>query len=307
MMLYILRRILWGVLTLFVIVTITFALMHAIPGGPFDADSLQQMDETIRRNMEAKFGLDRPYIEQYGIYLKNLLQGELGISIAYNPRTVNQIIGRGFPVSARLGLISVAFSVFAGVILGIWAALKRSKWQDNLVKVMTTIGITIPSFVLATLLIYIFAVKLRMLPSFGFKSIRHMIMPAFALSFGSVAFIARLTRSSMLDVVRQDYIRTARAKGLSRASVIYKHALKNALLPIITYVGPLIAVLLTGSFIIEKIFAVPGMGREMVSAIGNRDYMMILGLTTFFSTILIVTYIIIDIVYVLVDPRLNFD
>lgn len=307
MLSYIVQRIFWGIVTLWVIVTITFMLMHAIPGGPFDSDALQQMNETVRANLEAKFGLDRPYLEQYGLYLSNLFKGELGISIAYSPRTVNQIIARGFPVSAKLGLVSIVFSVTLGVILGIWAALKRSKWQDTFVKVLTTVGITIPGFVLATLLIYIFAVKLRLLPSYGFRSMRHVILPAIALSFGSIAFIARLTRSSMLDVIRQDYIRTARAKGLSHGSVIYKHALKNALMPIVTYVGPLVAVLLTGSFIVEKIFSIPGMGGEMVSAIGNRDYMMILGLTTFFSIILIVTYILVDIIYVLIDPRLKFD
>jgi oligopeptide transport system permease protein len=307
MFLYILRRIFWGVVTLWVIVTLTFMLMHSVPGGPFDSASFQQANETVRANQIAKFGLDRPFHEQYVIYLKNLLKGDLGVSITYTPRTVNMIIARGFPVSAKLGLISIAISVTIGIVTGIWAALKRSKWQDNFVKVMTTIGITIPSFVLATLLIYLFAVKLRWLPSYGFRSLRHAILPAFALSFGSIAFLARLTRSSMLDVIRQDYIRTARAKGLSRNKVIYKHALKNALLPIITFLGPMVAALLTGSFIIEKIFSVPGMGGEMVSAIGNRDYMMILGLTTFFSIILITTYIIVDIIYVLLDPRVKFD
>lgn len=304
---YIVQRIFWGIVTLWVVVTITFMLMHGIPGGPFDGDSLQQMNETVRANLEAKFGLDRPYIEQYGLYLNNLVKGELGISITYSPRTVNQIIARGFPVSAKLGLVSIIISVVIGVVLGIWAALKRSKWQDTLVKVFTTIGITIPGFVLATMLIYLFAVKLRLLPSYGFRSPKHVILPAIALSLGSIAFIARLTRSSMLDVIRQDYIRTARAKGLSPTTVIYKHALKNALMPIVTYLGPLVASLLTGSFIVEKIFSIPGMGGEMVSAIGNRDYMMILGLTTFFSIILIVTYILVDIIYVLIDPRLKFD
>jgi len=201
----------------------------------------------------------------------------------------------------------VAIAVTVGVSIGVWAALKRGKWQDNLVKILSTIGITVPSFVLATLLIYVFAVKLRLLPSFGFKTVRHMILPAIALSFGSIAFLSRLTRSSMLDVIKQDYVRTARAKGLSRNRVVYKHALKNALLPIVTYVGPLVAALVTGSFIVEKIFSIPGMGREMVSAIGNRDYIMILGLTSFFSCILIVTYIVVDILYVLVDPRVHFD
>ena len=304
---YIIKRILWGMLTLWIVVTLTFVLMHSIPGGPFDTESLQTMNEIVRRNLESKFGLDKPYFEQYFIYLTNLLRGEMGISIAYAPRTVNQIIARGFPVSGLLGIIVVVIAVTIGVSIGVWAALKRGKWQDNLVKVLSTIGITVPSFVLATLLIYVFAVKLRLLPSFGFKTPRHMILPAIALSFGSIAFLSRLTRSSLLDVIKQDYVRTARAKGLSRNRVVYKHALKNALLPIVTYVGPLVAALLTGSFIVEKIFSIPGMGREMVSAIGNRDYIMILGLTSFFSCILIVTYIVVDILYVLIDPRVHFD
>ena len=304
---YIGRRILWGLLTLWIIVTITFMLMHSIPGGPFDQDALESMNEIVRRNMEAKFGLDKPYLQQYGIYLGNLLKGEMGISIAYAPRTVQQIIGRGLPVSAQLGLTAAAVAVSAGIILGSAAALRRGRWQDTTIKVLTTIGITVPSFVLATMLIYVFAVKLRILPSFGFRSIRHMILPTVALSFGSIAYIARLTRSSMLDVIKQDYVRTAKAKGLPRRTVVFKHALKNALLPIVTYVGPLIAVMLTGSFVVEKIFAVPGIGREMVGAIANRDYIMILGLTTFFSIIMISTYIIVDIIYIFIDPRVNFD
>jgi len=304
---YIGRRIVWGLFTLWIIVTITFMLMHSIPGGPFDQDALESMNEIVRRNMEAKFGLDKPYLQQYGIYLGNLMKGEMGISIAYAPRTVQQIIGRGLPVSAQLGLSAAAVAVSAGIILGSAAALRRGRWQDTTIKVLTTIGITVPSFVLATMLIYVFAVKLRILPSFGFRSIRHMILPTVALSFGSIAYIARLTRSSMLDVIKQDYVRTAKAKGLPRRTVVFKHALKNALLPIVTYVGPLIAVMLTGSFVVEKIFAVPGIGREMVGAIANRDYIMILGLTTFFSIIMISTYIIVDIIYIFIDPRVNFD
>jgi len=281
--------------------------MHSIPGGPFDQDALESMNEIVRRNMEAKFGLDKPYLQQYGIYLGNLMKGEMGISIAYAPRTVQQIIGRGLPVSAQLGLTAAAVAVSAGIILGSAAALRRGRWQDTTIKVLTTIGITVPSFVLATMLIYVFAVKLRILPSFGFRSIRHMILPTVALSFFFISYIARLTRSSMLDVIKQDYVRTAKAKGLPRRTVVFKHALKNALLPIVTYVGPLIAVMLTGSFVVEKIFAVPGIGREMVGAIANRDYIMILGLTTFFSIIMISTYIIVDIIYIFIDPRVNFD
>lgn len=304
---YILKRVFFGVLSLWVVITITFLLMHSIPGGPFDQDAIEKMNENVRRNLEAKFGLDRPLAEQYFLYLGNLFRGELGVSIQYSPRTVNQIVGIRMPASAKVGGLAMLIALAGGVGLGVLAALKHEKWQDQTVKILSTIGIAVPGFVLATLLIYVFAVRLGWFRTFGFRDIRDMILPAIALAGGSIAFLSRLTRSSMLNVIRQDYVRTAKAKGLSRTSVVYKHAFKNALLPIITYVGPMVAAMLTGSFVIEKIFVVPGLGGEMVKAIGNRDYMMILGLTSIYAGLLVTVFIVVDIVYALVDPRVKFE
>jgi len=304
---YILKRILFGILSLWVVITITFLLMHSIPGGPFDQDAMEKMNKNVRQNLEAKFGLDRPLVEQYFLYLGNLFQGELGVSIQYSPRTVNQIVAIRMPASAQVGALGLVIALVGGVGLGVLAALKHEKWQDQTVKVVSTVGIAVPSFVLATILIYVFAVRLGWFRTFGFRDIRDMILPAVALAGGSIAFLSRLTRSSMLNVIRQDYVRTAKAKGLSRTTVVYKHAFKNALLPIITYVGPLVAAMLTGSFVIEQIFAVPGLGGEMVKAIGNRDYMMILGLTSIYASVLVTVFILIDIIYALVDPRVKYE
>ena len=307
MLKYILKRLVYGFLTFLIIMTLTFFLMHSIPGGPFDGDSLTKLPPEVQANLMEKFGLDKPLGEQYLVYMNNLFHGELGVSISYSPRTVKSIIVSEIPVTATLGFTSVSVTIVIGVLYGIVAALKQGKWQDQVAKVVTTLGITIPSFVMCTLLIYVFAVKLRVLPTMGFDGPRNLILPATALSFGSIATLSRLTRSSLLDVVRQDYIRTAKAKGLKNSIVIFKHALKNSLLPVVTYLGPLVTALLTGSFVVEKIFAIPGIGREMVSAIGDRDYTMILGLTAIFSIIMITSYLVVDILYALIDPRVKLD
>ena len=307
MLKYILKRLVYGFLTFLIIMTLTFFLMHSIPGGPFDGDSLTKLPPEVQANLMEKFGLDKPLGEQYLVYMNNLFHGELGVSISYSPRTVKSIIVSEIPVTATLAFTSVSVTIVIGVLYGIVAALKQGKWQDQVAKVVTTLGITIPSFVMCTLLIYVFAVKLRVLPTMGFDGPRNLILPATALSFGSIATLSRLTRSSLLDVVRQDYIRTAKAKGLKNSIVIFKHALKNSLLPVVTYLGPLVTALLTGSFVVEKIFAIPGIGREMVSAIGDRDYTMILGLTAIFSIIMITSYLVVDIMYALIDPRVKLD
>ena len=307
MLKYILKRLVYGFLTFLIIMTLTFFLMHSIPGGPFDGDSLTKLPPEVQANLMEKFGLDKPLGEQYLVYMNNLFHGELGVSISYSPRTVKSIIVSEIPVTATLAFTSVSVTIVIGVLYGIVAALKQGKWQDQVAKVITTLGITIPSFVMCTLLIYVFAVKLRVLPTMGFDGPRNLILPATALSFGSIATLSRLTRSSLLDVVRQDYIRTAKAKGLKNSIVIFKHALKNSLLPVVTYLGPLVTALLTGSFVVEKIFAIPGIGREMVSAIGDRDYTMILGLTAIFSIIMITSYLVVDIMYALIDPRVKLD
>lgn len=302
---YIIKRLVTSIVTLWVVVTLTFFLIHALPGGPFDGE--KQLLPQVKANLEAKFGLDKPLSVQYSMFLKNLLHGDLGPSMRYEGRTVNDVIGYSFPASAKLGAISVVFSVCIGAYMGIVAALNQGKWQDRLTMVIATIGVTVPSFVISTFLIYLFAVKTNILPAVGFEGPRNYIMPVIALAGYSVSFVARLTRSSLLDVIRQDYIRTAKAKGLSRNVVIYKHALRNALIPIVTYIGPLTAGILTGSFVIEKIFAIPGLGREFVTSITNRDYMTIMGLTVFDSAILIGANFLVDLLYAVIDPRIKLE
>lgn len=300
---YILKRLVASFVTLWVVVTATFFMIHALPGGPFDGEKV--LPPQVKANMEAKFGLDKPLSKQYTMFLNNLVHGDLGPSMKYEGRTVNDIIGYSFPASAKLGVVSVIVAVIIGAYLGIVAALNQGKWQDRLTMVIATLGITVPSFVLATSLIYLFAVKLGWLPAVGFDGPLNYIMPVFALSGYSISYVARLTRSSLLDVVRQDYVRTAKAKGLSKNVVIYKHALRNALIPIVTYIGPLTAGILTGSFVIEKIFAIPGLGREFVTSINNRDYMVIMGLTIFNSALLIAANFLVDILYAAIDPRVK--
>ncbi|MBZ4664360.1 MAG: ABC-type dipeptide/oligopeptide/nickel transport system, permease component [Caloramator sp.] len=302
---YIIKRLVASVITLFVVLTATFFLMHALPGGPFDSE--KPLPPQIKANLEAKYGLNKPLYEQYFMYLKNLSRGDLGPTLKYEGRTVNEMIAYSFPASAKLGAVSIIFSLILGIYLGVVAALNQGKWQDRLVMVIATLGVTVPSFVIATLLMYVFSVKLRLLPSSGFAGPKYMILPALALSGYSLSFIARLTRSSLLDVIRQDYIRTAKAKGLSRNVVIYKHALRNALIPVVTYLGPLVAGVLTGSFVIEKIFAIPGLGREFVTSIGNRDFMLIMGTTIFYSTLLVVCNLIVDLLYAVIDPRIKLE
>lgn len=302
---YVIKRFVTSIVTLWVVVTLTFFLIHALPGGPFDGE--KQLAPQVKANLEAKFGLDKPLSHQYTMFIKNLLHGDLGPSMRYEGRTVNDIIKYSFPASAKLGLVSVLFSVAVGVYMGITAALNQGKWQDRLTMIIATLGVTVPSFVMATFLIYLFAVKFNILPAVGFEGPANYVMPVLALGGYSVSFVARLTRSSLLDVIRQDYIRTAKAKGLSKNVVIYKHALRNALIPIVTYIGPLTAGILTGSFVIEKIFAIPGLGREFVTGITNRDYMMILGLTVFDSAILIGANFLVDILYAVIDPRIKLE
>jgi oligopeptide transport system permease protein len=305
---YLMKRLLLGIVSLWVIITFTFILMNAIPGGPFDPTGLETMSEVAKQNQIRKYGLDKPYYEQYFIYIKNLLKGDLGTSITYSPRTVEEIIGRQLPVTAKLGAVGVVVVLVVGIVWGIIAALNQDKWQDTFMRIVTPFAITIPRFVLATVLIYLFAVRLKWFPTMNLKGPEYYVLPVVAMVGSSIAYLARLTRSSLLDVIRHDYIRTAKAKGLSKSKIIYKHALRNGMLPVITFTGPVIVGMLTGgSLIIEKIFAIPGIGREMVAAIGNRDYYLILGLTTFYSIIMILTYIIVDIFYAIIDPRIRFD
>lgn len=302
---YIVKRVFASIVTIFVVISLTFILMHKIPGGPFDGE--KKLPPQIEANLKQKFGLDKPLHEQYIMYLKNLAKGELGPSMSYSGMTVNDVIGYSFPASAKLGIVSVVFALIVGLYLGITAALKQGKWQDSATMVIATLGVTVPSFVLATFLIYVFALKLGWFPVIGFDGPENYVLPVIALGGYSMAFIARLGRSSFLEVVRQDYMRTAKAKGLSRFTVIYKHGLRNALIPVITYIGPLVAGILTGSFVVESLFGIPGLGGEFVRSITNRDYTTILGVTVFYSTFLIMCNLVVDILYGIIDPRIKLE
>ena len=255
--------------------------------------------------MEAKYGLDKPLGSQYVTYITGLAKGDLGLSLKKRGRTVSQIITTKFPVSARLGGLAMILAVAAGVPLGAIAAFKRGKAIDNALVVLSTAGIAIPSFLSSTLLMYVFTTKLKLLPSLGLNTPQSYIMPVLALALYPTFYIARLMRSSMLDVMGQDYMRTARAKGVSTIKSIFKHALRNAILPVVTYLGPLLASLMTGSFIIEKIFNIPGLGSEFVGAITSRDYPMIMGTTIFLAVFVIFMNVIVDIAYAIVDPRIK--
>jgi len=299
---YVIKRLFAAIITMILISIITFALMKLVPGGPFLSE--KAASPSVTKALEAKYGLDKPVVEQYLTYMKGVLKGDLGPSLKKRGRTVSSIIAAGFPVSANIGGISMVVSVLLGVPLGSIAALKRGKWQDNVILVAATTGISVPSFIIASILLVTFGVANQL--TFGIGRAAHYIMPVISLSFLPTAYIARLIRSSMLDVMGQDYMRTARAKGLSQSVILFKHALRNSILPIITYLGPALAYTLTGSFVIERIFTIPGLGNEFVSSIINRDYPMIMGTTLFLSALLILMNVVVDIIYKIVDPRINF-
>ena len=300
---YIIKRLFAAAVTLLLVATFTFFLMNMVPGGPFLSEKAKSEETTAA--LKAKYGLDKPLFTQYLNYLGNAVKGDFGPSIKQRGRTVMQVIAEKFPVSASVGGISVLFALCIGVPLGSVAALKRGKAADNTILVGATFGISVPGFVVATLLIVIFAAKLKWLPSYGLSTWKHYIMPVTALALYPASYIARLMRSSMLDVIGQDYIRTAKAKGVSQGGLLFKHALRNAILPIITYLGPMLAYTLTGSFVVERILSVPGLGNEFISSILNRDYTMIMGTTIFLAALLIVLNVAVDIVYTFVDPRIK--
>ena len=304
---YILKRLGVGALSLFILVTITFFLLHAIPGGPFSPEDNRNVPPKILEKISDQYGLNDPIPQQYARYLGNLLHGDLGTSFKKQDTTVSELIGQGFPVSARVGAWGIAISLVAGILLGIVAAVKRGKAPDMIAMIVATVGVSVPSFVICVLLMYIFCEKLQLLPSFGLTSWKHYILPVFCMAFSQIAYITRLMRSSMLETMRQDYIRTERAKGTPEYVVIGKYAMKNSLLPIVTYVGPMVAALLTGTFIIEKLVSVPGRGRYFVSAINDRDYSVTLGLTIFVGALIILCNLIVDILYAVIDPRIKID
>ncbi|MCX4322835.1 MAG: ABC transporter permease [Lachnospiraceae bacterium] len=303
MLKYIVKRILLAVVTIWAVATLTFFLMNLVPGGPFLSE--KAISPQAQAALEAKYGLDKPMSQRYVNYMTGALHGDFGDSLKQRGRTVMSIISMKFPVSARVGGISVLVALILGIPLGSIAALKRGKAADSVISVIATCGIAVPSFVICTLLMYFFGVKLGLLPTMGLESAKHYVMPVIALSFYPTAYIMRLMRSSMLDVLGQDYMRTARAKGLAGGKILFKHALRNAILPVVTYVGPMLAYTITGSFVVEKIFVIPGLGGEFIKAINGRDYTLIMGTTIFLATLVIVMNVVVDIVYKLVDPRIK--
>lgn len=305
MLSYMLKRIVSSLAVLLAIITITFLLMHAIPGGPFSSE--KKISPAIMKNIEEHYRLNDSLWQQYVDYMANLSRFDLGPSFKYEGRSVNDIIRESFPVSLELGMVSIGLAIVIGIPAGALAALRQNKWPDYVTMLFATIGVSVPSFVLATLLIYVFALKLSLLPAAMWGSAEYVILPALALASHPTAFIARLTRSSMLEVLAQDYIKTARAKGLSEFVIMYRHALRNALIPVVTYIGPMAAGILTGSFIIETIFAIPGLGRHFVTSIYNRDYTVILGVTVFYSVLVISLNLVVDLIYPRLDPRIKLN
>lgn len=297
------KRILLAIVTIFAVATITFFLMNLVPGGPFMSE--KAISPAAQAALEAKYGLDKPLGQQYLTYITDALHGDFGDSLRQRGRTVASIIFTKFPISAKVGGIAVIVALCVGIPLGCIAAYRRGKFLDSFISVISTVGIAVPSFVICTALMYFLGVKFKLLPTLGITTWKHYIMPVISLAFYPTAYIMRLMRSAMLDVLGQDYMRTAKAKGLSQKIGIFKHALRNAILPVITYVGPMIAYTLTGSFIVEKIFTIPGLGGEFIGAISSRDYTLIMGTTIFLATLMIIMNVIVDIVYKIVDPRIK--
>ena len=302
---YIIKRVLIGFVTLFVLASVTFFLMKATPGSPFSLAKYKTPEALAAA--EAKYNLDKPLMEQYVIYLKGVAQGNLGESMINTGRSVSYYIKTGFPVTARLGLIAFVLALVGGIALGTGAALSRHKWVNNLCMFVATIGVSVPSFLIAMIMLIVFGVRLHILPFIGLNSPLNYIMPALSLAFYPIAMIARLTRSSMLEVMNQDYIILARSKGTPYKKVVIKHALKNAMLPVVTYAGPMFAFMLTGSFVIESVFSIPGIGSAFVSCITTRDYPIIMGLTIFLGFLVITFNLITDILSAIIDPRIKLD
>lgn len=301
---YLVKRVLMALLALLIITCVTFIIMNLVPGGPFMSEKAPSPE--VLAALEAKYGLNKPIGEQLINYLKDVLRGDFGVSFRMQKnRPVIEIIQDLFPVSARVGLFAVINAVLIGIPIGCLAAYNRGKVLDSALRVVMTIGVSIPSFVVATLLLILLSVNLKILPGMGLTDWRNYIMPCFALSFYPMCYIGRMTRSSMLDAINADYIRTARAKGLSSGRIIFKHALRNSLIPVVTYIGPMIAYLLTGGFVVETVFSIPGLGRYFIQSILNRDYPIIMGTTVFLAAFVIMMNLVVDILYKVIDPRIN--
>jgi oligopeptide transport system permease protein len=302
---YIVRRVLWLILVLLVVSFITFALMHIIPGGPWDRE--KALPPQVIENLNRRYGLDKPFLVQYGNYVWGLLQGDLGVSYSFQDRSVTQIIMQGLPKTATLGLTAFALAILIGIPLGMAAALRQNSAVDYASVLFSTIFASIPGFVMGILLMIVFGVALHWLPTGGWGSIRQIIMPSFALAALPAAFIARITRASTLEVMRQDYVRTARAKGLQERIVLTRHILRNSLIPVVTIAGPELAFLVSGSFIIEQLFSIPGIGRLFVQGVFARDYGLIMGSILFYAFVVAVINLVVDVLYAAIDPRIRYD
>ncbi len=298
-------RTLQAIPVLLIIATMTFFMVHAAPGGPFSKE--RKVTPEVLRNLEAQYGLDKPLLTQYGNFLWKAVHGDLGPSFKYANRTVSELIGDSFPVSAELGFWAMLIALAIGLPAGILAALKPNSWLDYLPMSVAMLGICIPTFVLGPILALTFGIRLEWFDASGWFSWRDRVLPAITLGFFTAAYIARLTRGGMLDVMNQDFIRTARAKGASEVRVLFYHALRGGLLPVISYLGPAIAAEITGSFVVETIFNVPGLGRYFILSAFNRDYTMVLGTVLFYASIIILLNLVVDVLQVLLNPRLRFD
>lgn len=302
---YILKRVLMAILTLWVIITMTFVLMHAIPGDPFSDE--KRIPPQIMENLNAKYGLDKPLGEQYLIYMGNLLRGDFGVSFKYQNRTVNSLIAKGFPASFTLGMVASIVGIGIGVLFGIISGCNRGKLPDYAVIILAILGVSVPLFVFASLFQYFFAAKLGWFPVTGWGTPALMVLPCLALGLRMVAYSARMMRTSMLDVLAQDYIKTAKAKGLTNGEVIRRHTIRNAITPVITVAGTMLAGTLVGSFVVENIFNIPGMGKFLVNAVKESDYTVILGMTAFYAIVLVVITLLVDLLYMAVDRRVKLD
>ena len=300
---YVFKRFWISLLTLWLLATITFFLLRVLPGNPFQTDQILTVE--MQERMMNYYGLNRPIFEQYFTYMGNLLRGNMGYSLKYTNRTVNSIIAKAFPVSADLGLRSLALALPIGLFLGIASARKRGKAVDYLCVVVSVIGVSIPSFILGSFLQFVFALKLKILPMAQWTTEMHKILPTVAIALGLLATLTRIMRASMLEVTTQDYVKTAKSKGLSEGKIVWSHEIRNALIPILTMLGPMVASVLMGTFVIEKIFAIPGLGLHFVNSITGLDYTMTMGLTVFFGAFLVTANFLVDIAYGIVDPRIR--
>ena len=302
---YILKRVVAALITIWFIMTLTFVLMYAIPGSPISTEKVY--DVALQQALEEKFGLNKPLHERYVKCLVDYAHGDFGISYLKIGLTTNEIIASGFPYSLRIGIYASGLIVLFGIAAGILAALRQNRFVDRFLMVLSTLGSTIPSFVFATLYLFLFSKILGLVPAFGVKPWTGYIGPVLVTSVFSMAFVTRLMRTSMIEELNQDYIRTARAKGISEFKVVAKHAMRNAILPVVTYVGPMSAMVVTGSFVIEKVFGIPGIGSLFTSSVLTRDYTLIMGITVFFSVFLVFCTLVVDILYVFVDPRIKYE